>query len=352
MAGFDPTSLPIRPGIYTNFVKAAVDQIRGGVRGTVAIPLETYSGQAVAKRFYTIEREGDALILFGQSNIKPISLALQGGAKDVLVYAMPTIDDTTVTEAAAYMEARESFEAHPFNVFVFDGEITAAEQDAALAWCKTNRDEGKHFITVFGGNLVDDQDPTKGNARSVRLKDDYAVNLINGVIDGNGTEISSGDYAPYIAGLIAGTAINKAITYAEVPVSDVTKRLRNSEIKTALAAGSLVLVNDGEAIRVEQGLTTSASKIRIQRARQAISSDIAATARKSYIGKLDNNPAGQAALISAIRAYLETLEGNNVLMNPDVKLDPQFKSEGDKVFLAISYTEVDSMERIFLTINV
>ena len=98
--------------------------------------------------------------------------------------------------------------------------------------------------------------------------------------------------------------------------------------------------------------TTERGKIRLIRARQAISTDIPSTARDRYIGKVDNNPAGQATLISAIKLYLEEMEINNVLMTPEVILDPLRPSVGDKVFLAVSYTEVDSMERIMLTITI
>jgi hypothetical protein len=348
---WDPTSLPIRPGLYINFKEAAIAQITGGARGTVAIPLKAYTGTAVAESFYTVENEADAVELFGIDNIQSIKFALQGGAKEVLVYTLPTIDGTTVTEAEAYVDARNAFEARPFNVFVFDGEISATEQDNTLTWLQRNRTEKKHFMFVAGGSAADDQDPSIGNARSTRLADDYVANLIIGETI-NGVDYASEAYAPYIAGLIAGTPINKSITYTQVPVDDVTKRLRNSEVVTALQAGSLVLINDGEKVKIEQGICTSGAKIRNVRAKQAVATDVEKTARDSYIGKIDNNEDGQAALISAIKAYLETLQTNNVLTNPVVTLDPQRPSVGDQVFLAVSYTEVDSMERIFLTITV
>lgn len=348
---WDPTALPIRPGLYINFVEAAVAQITGGARGIVAIPLKTYSGTAITKTFYTVEDEQQAIELFGEANIQSIKLALRGGAKEVLVYTMPEIDGTTVTETAAYTEAREKFEARIFNVFVYDGEISDAEQDAGLAWCQANKSEGKHFMVVFGGNEVGDADPSIGNARTTRLADNYSVNLIVGG-ELSGTSYSSGEYAAYIAGLIAGTAINRSITYNQVPLDDVNRRMRNSEIKTALEAGSLVLTNDGEKVKIEQGITTSGKKIRAVRARQAISTDIVKTASDYYIGKLDNNEDGQATLISAVKAYLEKLEASNVLTDIEVTLDPNFPSVGDRVFLLISYIDVDSMERIFLTINV
>ena len=171
---WDPTSLPIRPGLYTNFKEAAVAQITGGARGIVAIPLKTYTGgTATAKTFYTVENEKDAIALFGSANITSIKFALQGGAKEVLVYTMPTTPD-----CCGYVEMRNAFEARPFNVFVFDGEETDTEQDNTATWLATNRTEKKHFMFVAGGTDADDLDPTVGNARSVGFNDEAIVNLI------------------------------------------------------------------------------------------------------------------------------------------------------------------------------
>lgn len=353
---WDPISLPIRPGLYLNFVEAALAAIAGGPRGVVGTPIYTYNGTAEAGKFYTIEDEEQAVELFGTKNAKHILRILAGGAAEVLAYAVPELI-IPEEEATQYIKLRDEFEARAFNVFVYPDAIAPLEVDATVAWTARNRKEGKHFMYVLGGTAEEDQDPTAGNARSVRCKNDYVVNLINGVVDSDGNEAHSGEYAAYIAGLVAGTAINRSITYAELPVADVNKHLRNSEINEALTSGSLVLVNDGKKIKIEQGVVTNSDstkrgKIRIMRARQAVATDIPTTARDRYIGKIDNNPAGQAALISAIKAYLETLELNNVIMAPTVVLDPKRPSVGDCVFLAVSYIEVDSMERIFLTINV
>ncbi len=348
---WDPISLPVRPGLYINFVEAAAAQIKGGARGTVGLPLFNYSG-AEAGKFYTVEKEAEAIAWFGPESVGPIRLILQGGAKEVLVYTVPPEEGGGAVTSATYTSIRDVFGSRPFNVFVYPEEIPADERKATQLWCKDNReDEGKHFMTVFGGSVEDDKDPTIGNQRSTDLADDYAVNLLTGV-EINGAVYSSAQYAPYIAGLIAGTGINKSITYTPVVATDVIKRLKNSEINAALQKGSLALVHDGEKVKVEQGLVTSKKKIRAMRARQAISTDIPKAAAEAYIGRLDNNADGQAALMSAVKAYLERLELNNVLTDIVVALDPDRPSSGDSVFLLIGFTEIDSMERIFLTIKV
>ncbi|KKO54507.1 phage tail sheath subtilisin-like domain-containing protein [Paenibacillus sp. DMB20] len=347
MAGsWDPTALPDIPGIYINFKRAAAAQINGGARGVVAIPLLTYASTATAKTFYTVETEKEATDLFGITNIESILLALQGGAKEVLVYTMPA----TPAEQD-YVDMRDAFDSREFNVFVFDGEYNVDQQAATKTWVKRNRDEGKHFIVVIGGDATTDADPAAGDARTTLNKDDNIVNLTVGGSVGSKV-FTSAEYAPFIAGDIAGTPINESVTFDPMPLEDVNKRMTRAQISAAIKAGSLILVHDGAKVKIMSGVTTSGQKIRSVRARQAIATDISRTATDHYIGKLNNNADGQATLIVAITAYLETLENEGVLSSPVVALDPSRPSVGDSVFLVISYTETDSIERIFLTVNI
>lgn len=349
---WDATSLPVRSGIYINFRDAASESITGGARGVVAIPILATSGTAETGKFYTVTTEAEANELVGADNAKAIIRALQGGAREVLVYVVPANEQV----AARFTDLRDAYALQDFNVFSYPSNVSEDQLTATKAWVEECRNEGKHFIYVSGGNAAADADIAQGNARSVLLKDEYIVNLVTGVIMPDGTELTSGDFASYIAGLIAGTPINEAITYKEIPVTDVTKRLKSSEVTTALNSGSLVLIKDGNKVRVEQGVTTDSTaqkrgKIRVTRGKQAVATDIPTAARDNYIGKIDNDSNGQATLIAAVKAYLETLEAERVLLNPEVILDPRYKSEGDSVFLAVSYTEIDSMERIFMTIT-
>lgn len=345
---WDGIETKTRPGIYY-LLQESVASITGGERGIVAIPVFEYKGKAVAGKFYEVESEKEAVELFGSAGSKPAVQALSAGASQALVYA--------VEDQEEYADIRDKYEARLFNVFAYPSEVEATEQDQLVAWTARNRDEGKHFMTVLGGTAEEDQDISVGNARSIRCKDEYVVNLVNGVIFGDGAESHSGAYASYLAGLIAGTAINKSLTYAQLPVSDVNKRFKNSEIVSALKAGSLVLVNGGNNVRIEQAITTSKSestrgKIRLQAGIQAILTDISTTIADLYVGKVDNDEAGQTAIINAIKQYLEMLEGQHVLTNPVVSLDSEHESVDDRLYIAISYKETDSTEFVYLTINV
>lgn len=353
------SSLPNRPGIYINFQAAAVNAIAGGARGIVGLPLTTFAGGDLKEgEFRTIETVADAIEAVGADNAVPVIRALEGGAKEVLIYAAPdgTGDTPEAKLKARFANIMTAYEMEDFNVFVYADNVSDDILTSTKTWVASCRDEGKHFIFVAGGNAEADKNIATGNARSELLKDEYIVNLVTGVVLPDGKTATSGQFASYIAGLIAGTPINEAITYKEIPVSDVTLRLKNSEIQAALNKGSLLLIKDGNKVRVEQGITTNSTatargKIRTVRAKQTVATDIPVAARDNYIGRITNDPNGQATLIAAIKSYLETLETERVLGNPEVGLDSRYKSEGDSVYMAVSYDDYDSMERIFMTIT-
>lgn len=357
MAGgtWDPLVDKERAGLYINIVNTALAGIQAGERGTVAILVrKPLAGNAVADRIYQLYStdQGRIIELFGESGVRDtINMVFMAGAKEVLVYVLPP---GSVYDATEFVKARAVLDAWTFNVFVNAdslGSVSAIEQDETVLWQKSSFDQGKPFFVVFGGTSEEDLDPAVGNARTARLKSDFSVNLIvGGTVSGK--EYSSAQYAPYIAGLIAGTALNKSTTFKKVSLENVNVRLTNAQIITALKAGSFVLIHDGEKVKVERGIATSGAKIRKKRAHAAFITDLTKAANSDYIGEIDNHVDGQKALIAAFKAYFETMAQNNVITDEIiVKLHPDHVSAGDKVFIYGKVTEVDSMEEIYLTIE-
>lgn len=339
-----------RPGLYLKFIELATLQLSNAGVGTVGIPLVAY-GTADAEKVTEIKSVSDAEAKFGTANIQSIKFALEN-AERVLVYTLPSIDGTTVTEQIAYDKARVAFDTEKFDVFVYDGIVSASEQDNAILWLDKSIEEGRHFTVVFGCvNANDDQDPSIGNTRSTRLNHEYAINVINGAkVDG--VVFNSAQYAPAIAGIVANCPMNKSITFTQLPVEDVNKRLTYTETKTALVAGSLVLTNTGEKIRIEQGLVTTGGKLRKSLIRQGVSVDVTKAIEDNIIGKYTNNKDTQMFVISMVKTYLETLAKDGIIKDITVALSTAFESKGDEIYLDISYVELDSVEKVFLSIAV
>jgi len=349
----------IRAGIYTNFVQQAINQVSSGARGVVAIVLTAFEGLAqpdTVYEFSAVNGMAEVRTTLGVTGGRPIELAFAGGASRVVVYTAPnTMGTPDVSKAYNALSTRR------FNAFCFSGPVGDSVLTEAVAWQRANRESvGRHFFGVYGGSSVDDQTPSIGNTRSNLVKDLYSINLIVGGSVG-GHSFSSAEYAPYIAGLVVGTPINEGITYATVSLNEVNVRLTPAQIETAIQAGSLVLTdNEDGTIVVERGITTNvgsvtagSNKIRKTRTNMTILNDVTSTANANWIGKVNNNADGQASVISGIKGYLNELANANVIhAEPlEVFLDPNFRSEGDKMYIAIRYIEVDSAEEIYLTIH-
>jgi len=257
-----------------------------------------------------------------------------------------------------YTDAMAAFEAREFNIFVLDGQAESTLQVSLVAWIKRLRDEGKGVITVIGGSSNDDQTPATGNARSTTNNHESVVNIIVGA-KLSGTDYYSAQVASFIAGLIGGQKLSESITYAVGPFSDVTKRFTHSEIVAALNSGSLVLIHDGEKVKVERGVNTLTSlrqgqnnqwkKIRAIRVMDAINNDLRKAAEDSYIGKVNNNDDGKIALINACKQYMETLVKGGLIDDEfKVYLDPDYPTPpADHVYIRWEAALTDVMEYIF-----
>ncbi|NPV52217.1 MAG: phage tail sheath protein [Firmicutes bacterium] len=264
-----------------------------------------------------------------------------------------------------YVDAMAAFEARQFNLFALDGVSDSALQVSVKSWIERLRNEGTGVIAVIGGSAADDLDITKGNSRSTLMNYEGIVNVVNSAKLA-GTWYSSAQVAPFIAGLIAGQRLSESTTYAVCPFEDVKPRLTNSQVEAALQAGSLVLVHDGEKVKVEQGLNTLASlregqnrqwrKIRAIRVMDAINADLLKTASDNYIGKVNNNDDGKIALINACKQYMETLVlGGLIERDYIVELDPAYHpalAAPDEVYIRWDARLTDAMEYIYGTFGI
>jgi len=486
MAGgkWNPTDLPVLPGMFLNFQAAAGAAIQTGSRGTVVVPVKAHWGPI--RSFYELGSESDITDIYtadessGATAYTTARLALLGGAQKVMGYRLAssaaakafvtlkdgaTVNVLTVTGkyegargnsfklvvqtnavdgtkqdvklyegttllrtwtvpsgvqgmvdtinndtanawvtatfvaagsgvlaltagaqmsggdsgiagvvAADYTAATTAFETLLLaNVVALDGISDSAIQATVASWIKRVRDEGFGIIGVFGGSSVDDTASdavARANTRSAGFGHEGIVNVGTGAISG-AVIYSSAQVAAWVAGLIAGTALNGSTTYAVAPFDDVTRRWIKSEKELAVKSGTFVLYHDGRKVKVLRGVNTLTApsvkqnnqwkKIRTIRTIDAINSDLMQTAEDTYVGKVNNTEEGRLTLIAAGKQYLGVLAtagiiettGYNVYLHPDyygptAKLTPA----ADQVFLMWDAIVSDSMEQIFGTFNV
>jgi len=265
---------------------------------------------------------------------------------------------------ADYTAALEAIETQEFNIMSLDGVSDSALQTSVVAWVRRVRSEGKGIVAVLGGPAADDISSSavsKAIGRSATWNKEGIINVGSGVILDD-VSYSSAQAAAYAAGLIAGTPLSAATTYAPTPFDDVTRRWTRSEQEQAVKGGVFLFIHDGRQVKVlrginslvtlQQGTANNWKKIRTIAVMDAINSDLQRTAEDNYIGKVNNTEEGKIALIGACKDYLRTLADAGVIesVGYNVIIDPAFPNpEPDQVFLRWEARLTDVMEQIFGT---
>lgn len=170
----------------------------------------------------------------------------------------------------------------------------------------------------------------------------------------------------WVVGATAGANINESLTYklynGDVPVNPT---YTNSQIITTLESGEFIFTKNsiGKVI-VEQDINTFISftpekgkefrKNRVIRVLDAIAGDAKKIYEKYYVGKVDNNADGRNLLKNELITYMGTLQGINAVQNFDAQTDIEILQgvESDAVVLNMYAQPVDSIEKIYITVNV
>lgn len=350
------------PSINITFREQGTSASRRGNQGIVALILKDNSALG---EFEVLTKE-DIPVGLSESNKEQIELAMIGYRS-----SPRKIIGFVVGAGEGYEAAQKYLETVPFSYLAIP-EIEASEVDAVSKWIKTLRDDKEKRVKAVLPNCAADHEGI--------------VNFTTDVIEVGDNLYSTAEYAGRIAGLLAGTPLSIASTFAPLPeVADV-EGLTRTELDSAISKGEFVLFNDGEKVKVARGVNSlvtttedkqeSFKKIKIVEAMDLIHEDIKRTAEDNYLGKYANSYDNKCLLIVAIQAYLEGLELDGVLeegksiVEVDVaKQESYLRSIGvnvqnmneqdiksantkDKVFLKSSIKILDAIEEITLDITI
>lgn len=224
----------------------------------------------------------------------------------------------------------------------------------------------KQKVVQFIQSLRD----TKGKKVQVVLND-YLTSNTEAVISinqGYKTESETIDikgFVGYIAGLTAGTDINKSNTgHVITGATEIVNYIDDDLIDDELKKGNLVLsYTSDERVQIEQDINTlivpgvdktkAFSKNRVIRCLDDIANHMALIWEQTYKGKVDNEDAGRDTLKADILGYLRTLEQLKAITN--VNAEDVIVSKGndiDSVSVEVNVQPVDSMEKLYMNVNV
>lgn len=345
MAGIYESPNKILPGAYINIQTNEPLSIAPGDRGIVVILQEMSVGEN--KSMYTITALDAAWPENATAADKLLANETLKKAKTVIVYKLPethSADDVTA--------ALEALKTVQFNTlcYPYDGDPETANKTAIAAWVKAMRDdEGVKCQAVLANHVADSE---------------AVINVAHGVVLADGTKLTAAQTTAWVAGATAGAGITTSNTGAAyVGAIDVSPRMTKSEMETAIKAGKFIFkVDSAQNVTVVYDInsltTTTAKKGKVFtknrpiRTMDNIANDVTKIYEANYIGKVDRNDTGKALLKASIVDYCMELQRMGAIQNfetDDVQISDG--SDSDAVMIELALQLVDSVEKIYMTVN-
>lgn len=288
------------PQISLTFTELGISAITRGEKGTVALIVRDGAAQAP----FAITQASQTPAVLGkdtQDYIKRTFLGYVNPPKKVIVYVLAP--DGSLSDALDYMAAQV------FDYICGPADCTEEEASDIAGWVKSQRlHNGAKYKAVLPNHRADN----------------YAiVNFTGDAMTDGDTVWATAEYCSRVAGLLAGTPMKIAATYAPLPELSDCARLTKEESDEAVGAGELALRWDGRKVKLNravtslvttsQGMLDSFKKIKIVEIMDLIRTDITATAEDEYIGKYANTYDNKLLLITAIRGYFMGLEQSQLV---------------------------------------
>lgn len=270
--------------------------------------------------------------------------------------------------AVEYADFRESVEADlRAKAIALDSYTDPAEVAATVAWTKRVRDEGLYITFVNGGPLSWDNDLDAANVVSKGYNYRGIINVGNGV-DG----YSAAEMAIFVAARAASVALNRQLTDETVPYSQVNKKLTKSPRITAKKAGTLIFVQRGDLVEIDEGVNTFTTvtdpttqkkemgKIRVSNTLDQIATDTEAFG-EAYKKDKSNTPEARETYAATIEeSYFGPLVGQQVIQagatyRPDEEYhgaNSIYTAKIDEAYFTAAIQPVDGMEKVYQKIGV
>lgn len=336
------------PSMDIQFIERAVTAITRGERGVVLLWVKD-TLPAPAKNPVTVVLESDIPSSFTDTTKEQVKLAMIGytqAPKKVLVYAMGIAEDAEKEAIdAGYVKAMTASETVKFDYLAVPMVETDGKTEDVATWIKGLRDNKKKKRKAVLPNSPSDHEGIINFTTAENIKTETITEQ-----DGTKTTVdiiyTAEQYCARIAGLIAGTPLTIACTYA--PLNELSDCTRLTDIDTPVDNGEFIIFFDDEKVKVVRGVNSfvttvdgkgkSFKKIKIVEAMDMINDDIVKTAQDSYLGKYANSYSNKCLLISAISGYFKQIKKDGIISSYSVALDPEairiyLKSNGLKAVI-------------------
>ncbi len=329
------------PSINISFIERAVSAITRGERGIVMLWVKDRLPET-EKNPITVILESDIPKGLSKETVQQIKLAMMGyinAPKKVLIYCMGLEGETENTEIiedeeemtdAGYRKAMEVSETIRFDYLAIPTVETDGKTQDVATWVKSMRDNRSKKIKAVLPNTAADNEGVINFTTEKNIKEE-TITKSDGSRTVTETVYTAQQYCARIAGLIAGTPMTIACTYAPLPeLSDCT---RLTDIHTPVDSGEFIIFFDGEKVKTVRGVNSfvttvdgkgeSFKKIKIIEAMDMINDDITKTIQDSYLGKYANTYSNKCLLVSAVSSYFSQLKRDDIISSYSVGMDAE-----------------------------
>lgn len=256
-----------------------------------------------------------------------------------------------------YINAMEVIEGYKADGFCLDGVTDESLQNTVKSWVARNKTKGNNIISFVG--VKDTDSIQRANTKSKGFNFEGIVNVAtSGIYEG--VKYTPTEIACYIAALATGKGLKESVCNEETIFEDVEPRLSKEEVEDCLAAGTLIMVKEDDAVIVVDDVNTlkkyneeqndTWGYIRGIKFMNAVDGDTSIK-RKEFIGKTPNNKTGQVVVICALKQYFEILEKEGVIEDFVVEVDKELQAQAknDEFFWRWDAKYVNVMKRIYGT---
>lgn len=287
------------PEINIEFKAKAETAVKRSQNGIVAVILadDTKSGAGNESYIYQSASDSGLSSSWTTTNRRFLNLVFAASPKKVLVERIST-KDTDYSAALARLKNKK------WNWLTIPG-IEDKNVASIVEWITAQRQDKKTFKAVLPNSASNDP----------------------GIVNFTTTDIVCGAYvyttAQYcarIAGLLASLALSETATYQVL--SDVTSITESTDPDADIDAGKLILINDGEKIKIGSGVnslhtlssgqTEDMKQIKIIDGMDLIRDDIRTTFEENYIGQI-NSHVNKLLFVNAVNQYFKRLATEGVL---------------------------------------
>lgn len=335
------------PGAYIDFVTSKVARGMVGTRGVVAV-IDTLSATTPTD---VVVCSADEFYSSGT----PLGAAYSAGSmwkyREIFKHASKVVVYNLKNTDTALADGLAALEAYDFNVLV-NFSTGSTDTSTCIAKVKSWRDTlgKKAQIVVYN------------HATTSELNSEAVINVANSVVADEGNGVTAGGLIAWVAGAVAGCAVNKSCTNMLYD-GELTVNLgqSQSELQSMLDAGKFVFHLVYGEVRVLEdinSLTTPGanqnedfSYNQTIRVIDQIANDLAYIFNTKYLGKIINNAAGRTSLWNDIVTHHKELATMGAIENFSSEKVVVTAGESPRsVIVQDEITVSGTMSQLFMTV--